>query len=199
MQTSIAAENLATDDLAKVIALATDLAAINGTGTNGQPLGLLRRAINEISLGTDGAALTYANLVNIIREIEVDDADISAMKWLTNPFVKAKLMLTPKQTGGTEGNYILGEAATSLMGYQFNVTNQMPSNLTKGNGTGLSSAIIGCWDQLIIGLFGVLQINSNTQGRTFRNGGVEIRALQSLDMNVRHLASFAAFKDIVTT
>jgi HK97 family phage major capsid protein len=199
MQTSIAAENLATDDLAKVIALATDLAAINGTGTNGQPLGLLQRSINEVALGTNGAALTYANLVNLCKEIEIDDADISTMQWLTNPFVKAALMLTPKQTGGVEGNYILGETASSLLGYGFNVTNQMPSNLTKGNGTGLSSAILGCWDQLVIGLFGVLQINTNTQGRTFRNGGIEIRALQSMDINVRHLASFAAFKDIVTT
>lgn len=199
MQTSIAAENLATQDLATVIALKIDLAAINGSGTNGEPLGLLQRAINQISLGTDGAALTYANIVNLCREIEIDNADISTMQWLTNPLVKAKLMLTPKQSSGVEGNFLLGEMANSLLGYKFNVTNQMPSNLTKGNGTGLSSAILGCWDQLIVGMWGVLQIDSNTQGSTFMNGGLQVRALQSLDLNCRHLESFAAFKDIVTT
>jgi HK97 family phage major capsid protein len=199
LQSSLSAENLVREDMVKQIALGIDKAAIYGSGTNNEPRGVLNYPINSLSsgLGADGTAPTYQNLVNLCAEIEADNADISTMKWLTNPRVKAKLMLTPMQSSGVEGNFVLKDSA-NMMGYGFNVSNQVPSNLTKGNGTGLSALILGCWDQLIVGEWGVLEVLPNVYGKTYETGGVEIRAIKTLDMALRHNESFAALTDVIT-
>lgn len=199
MQSSLSVENIVREDMVKELALAIDRAAINGSGVGPEPKGILNYAINSVSLGTDGAAPTYSDLVALCSEIEVDNADVSTMKFLTNTRVKSKLMLTPMQANGVEGNFVLKEGASTLMGYSFNVTNQIPSNLTKGNGTNLSAIILGCWDQLIVGEWGVLEILPNVYGKTYETGGVEIRAIKSLDMALRYDESFAAITDAVTT
>lgn len=199
MQSSISVENIVRDDMVKQIALAIDAAAINGSGVGATPKGILNYNINSVPLGNDGAAPTYASLVAMCAEIEADNADVSAMKFLTNSRVKSKLMLTPMQSSGVEGNFVLKEGSSTLMGYDFNVSNQIPSNLTKGNGTNLSAIILGCFDQLIVGEWGVLEILPNTLGRTYASGGVEIRAIKSMDLCLRHEQAFAAITDAVTT
>lgn len=199
MQSSLSVENIVREDMIKEIALAIDKAAINGSGVGAEPKGILNYAINSVPLGNDGSAPTYASLVGLCSEIEADNADISTLKFLTNTRVKSKLMLTPMQASGVEGNFVLKEGSSTLMGYSFNVSNQVPSNLTKGNGTGLSAIILGCWDQLIVGEWGVLEILPNVYGKTYETGGVEIRAIKSLDMALRHEQSFAAITDAVTT
>ena len=199
MQSSVSVENIVREDMIKQIALAIDSAAISGSGVGPTPRGILNYNINSVPLGNDGAAPTYASLVGLCSEIEAVNADVSTMKFLTNTRVKSKLMLTPMQASGVEGNFVLKEGASTLMGYSFNVSNQVPSNLTKGNGTGLSAIILGCFDQLIVGEWGVLEILPNVMGRTYSTGGVEIRAIKSLDMCVRHEQAFAAITDAVTT
>ncbi|MDE8343967.1 MAG: phage major capsid protein, partial [Acidocella sp.] len=76
-------------------------------------------------------------------------------------------------------------------------SNQVPSNLTKGTGTNLSAVIFGNWSDLIIGEWGVLEILPNPYGAGFNSGSIDIRALQSVDVNVRHVASFAAVTDAI--
>lgn len=202
IQNSISAESLIREDLVKEIALAIDKAAITGSGVGAEPKGILNYAINTLpgsALGNDGGAPTYASLVSLASEIEADNADISTLKWLTNTRVKSKLMLTPMQTSGVEGNFVLKEGGTSLLGYGMNVSNQVPSNLTKANGTNLSAIILGCFDQLIVGEWGVLEILPNIYGKQYEVGGVEIRCIKSLDMCVRHEQAFAAITDANTT
>lgn len=199
MQSSVSVENIVREDMVREIALAIDKAAFSGSGIGAEPRGILNYAINSVPLGADGAAPTYASLVAMCSEIENDNADISTLKFLTNTRVKSKLMLTPMQASGVEGNFVLKEGASTLMGYSFNVSNQIPSNLTKGNGSSLSAIILGCWDQLIVGEWGVLEILPNVYGKTYETGGVEIRAIKSLDMCLRHEQSFAAITDAVTT
>lgn len=199
-QSSLSAENLVREDMVKQIALAVDKAAIHGSGVGPEPRGVLNYAINSLTagLGNDGTAPSYENIVKLAGTIWADNADISTMNWLTNSKVKAKLMLTPMQSSGIEGNFVMKEGASSLLGYGVGVSNQVPSNLTKGNGTGLSALILGCWDQLLVGEWGVLEILPNVYGKTYETGGVEIRAIKTLDLALRHEDSFAALTDVIT-
>ena len=199
MQSSLSVENIVREDMVTEIALAIDKAAINGSGVGAEPRGVLNYNINSVALGATGAAPTYASLVALCAEIENDNADLSTMNWLTNTKVKAKLMLTPMQASGVEGNFVMKEGASTLLGYGMNVSNQVPSTLTKSSGSNLSAIILGCWDQLIVGEWGVLEILPNVYGKAYETGGVEIRAIKSLDMALRHEQSFAAITDAVTT
>jgi hypothetical protein len=134
-----------------------------------------------------------------MRELEIDNADIGALNWLTNPLVKSRLMLTPKQASGVEGNFILPEPGRSLMGYQLACTNQVPGDLTKGTGTNLSALIFGNFNDLIIGEWGSVEILVNPYGAGYNTGDVDIRVMQTIDVAFRRVVSFAAITDMITT
>ena len=76
------------------------------------------------------------------------------------------------------------------------VSNNVPSNLTKGSGTGLSALIYGNFSDLLIGMFGQLEILVDPY-TDFAKGTVGVRALQSIDIAVRHAESFAAMQDAI--
>ena len=198
-QSSIEVEQFVRNDFAKVIAIEIDKSAINGSGASNQPTGVLATSgVGAVSLGTNGAAPTWVSIVNLLREIAIDNADVTTMKILTNPSVVAKLMTTSKQSSGVEGNFILGENM-KLLGYDVMMTNQVPANLTKGSGTGLSAMILGNWSDLVIGEWGTLEILPNPYGSGYTAGALDIRAMQSVDIAVRHAESFSVIKDIITT
>jgi HK97 family phage major capsid protein/HK97 family phage prohead protease len=199
LQSSIGIEQFIRNDFARIIAIGIDLAAISGSGSSNQPTGILNTSgIGSVALGTNGAAPTWASLVNLIREIEIDNAGVDGMKWLTNPKVKAKLMQTSKQGSGVEGNFILSDP-NSLMGYDFLVTNQVSSALTKGSGSALSAIIFGNFSDLLIGEWGALEVLPNPYGSGFNSGAIDIRVMQTIDIAVRHAESFAAIVDAITT
>jgi HK97 family phage major capsid protein len=200
MQSSIDIETFIRNDFAAIMALAIDLAAISGSGTSNQPRGILNTSgVGSVALGTNGGQPTWASVVNLMREIEIDNANLGGTAWLTNPQVMAKLMTTPKQSSGVEGNFILSEPGNSLIGYPFNVSNQVPSTLTKGTGTNLSALILGNWPQLLIGEWGVFEVLANPYSdAVFASGSVEVRAMQSIDINIRNPESFSVITDMIT-
>jgi HK97 family phage major capsid protein/HK97 family phage prohead protease len=200
LQPSIDIEQFIRNDFARIMAIGIDSAAIAGTAVDNQPRGILNTSgIGSVALGTNGGVPTWQSIVNLKREIAIDNADTTAMRFMANPAVEAKLMTTPKQSSGVEGNFILADPGTSLCGYPFLSTNQVPSNLTKGSGTNLSALILGTWSDLIIGEWGVLEILPNPYGAGYASGNVTIRAMQTIDIAVRYPQSFAAITDMTTT
>jgi HK97 family phage major capsid protein len=93
---------------------------------------------------------------------------------------------------------ILGDGAPSLFGYQMVSTNQVPSDLTKGVGTGLSAEIFGNFNDLILAEWsGIdLLVDPYTASNT---GTTRVTAFFDVDVGVRHASSFAAIKDMVTS
>jgi HK97 family phage major capsid protein len=201
MQSSIDIESFIRNDFARIIALAIDTAAISGTGLSNQPRGILNTTgVGSIALGAAGGQPTWGSIVGLIREIEIDNANLGGTAWLTNPQVMSKLMTTPIQSGGLEGNFLLKEPGNTLCGYPFYVTNQIPANLSKSTGTNLSALILGNWPQLLIGEWGVFEVLANPySSNVFPSGSVEVRCMQSIDINIRNPESFAVITDMITT
>jgi HK97 family phage major capsid protein len=200
MQSSVEVENIARRDLATAIALGLDEAALRGTGDGKQPLGVLNTpGIGGTGLGNDGAALTWTNLVALWKSIMVGNGDVGTLGWIMPAAVAAKLMITPMQSSGVEGNFILKPDSDKLILYPYQITEQMPSNLTKGNGTNLASILLGVWSEFVIANWGTLTIDMNPYGQSWGTGGVEMLAMQSADTGVRNPACFAAYTDVVTT
>ncbi len=200
MQSSVEVENIARRDLATAIALGLDQAALRGTGDGKQPLGVLNTpGIGGTGLGNDGAALTWASLVALWKSIMVGNGDVGTLGWIMPAAVAAKLMTTPMQSSGVEGNFILSPDSDKLILYPYQITEQMPSNLTKGNGSNLASILLGVWSEFVIANWGTLSIDMNPYGQSWGTGGVEMLAMQSADTGVRNPACFAAYTDVVTT
>lgn len=197
LQSSIAVESLVQTDLATVLGLAIQQAAINGSGASNQPSGLLTLLTTPAVVGgTNGAAPTWANIVALETAIASANADVGTMGYLTNAKVRGKLKSTEKFTT-SNGQPIFENGTTPLNGYSTAITNAVPSNLTKGTGTNLSAILFGNWADLMIGMWGSLDLMVDPYtGSTA--GTVRVVALQDVDVAVRNIESFASMVDAIT-
>ncbi|MGN6970560.1 phage major capsid protein [Neisseria sp. P0009.S001] len=197
LQSSLSAEQFARNELLQAMMLGIDLAAINGSGTSNQPTGILNTSgIGAVAIGTNGGSLTWQHIVALETSIAAANADLGNLAYLTNTKVRGALKTTLKSEGVS--GYIWQDGDTPLNGYRCAVSNQVPSNLTKGSAAGKCSPLIfGNWADLMIAHWGVLDVivDPYTKGK---QGAVVITVLQDVDIAVRNAESFAAVKDIVT-
>ena len=194
LQSSIDIESFVRGDLARVLGLEIDRVAINGSGSSNQPTGILNTSgIGSVAGGTNGAAPDWADIIDLESAVANANADVGSLYYITNTKVRGKLKQTEKATGTAQFVW-----TDNLNGYQALVTNQVPSNLTKGTSSGVCSAILfGNLADLIIGMWGGLDLMVDPYtGST--SGTVRVVALQDVDVAVRHAASFAAMKDALT-
>lgn len=204
-QVSMSVENFVRNELAKSIALAIDLAALSGTGESGQPKGIaLQSNILTVEGGENGAAITFDHLIDMETLVADANADATNMAYLANAVTIGAL----KKIKDSNGAYIwkpIDSAVRNMIpgevnGYRVARSNQVRKNLTKGSSTTKCSELFfGNWADLLIGEWGVLEILPNPYSATaYDNGGLEIRALQSVDIAVRHPESFCMMNDILT-
>lgn len=202
LQTTPEIEQLIRVDFAAVIALGIDLAALRGTGASNQPLGITGTAgIGSVAGGTNGLTISYDHLAQLKAEVAIDNADIATSGFIINAKTEAKLM----QLKDADGNYLLGPAAIAsgspggFWGRRYMVSNQLPSTLTKGSSSGVCSQVMyGNFADLVIGMWGGLDVLVNPYGSGYAAGDVEIRAMQTCDIGVRHPESFATMLDALT-
>ena len=192
LQNSVSIENLVRTDLASTLGLAIDLAAIHGTGSSNQPRGILATTgIGSVVGGTNGIAPTYAHIVGLETQVAQDNADIGNLAYLTNAKVRGKLLQTEKAADTAQ---FVWQDNNSMRGYNAAVSNQVSSTLTKGNQSLSSAIIFGNWSDLMIGMWGGLDIAIDTSTGS-SSGTVRVVALQDVDIAVRHAQSFAAMLD----
>lgn len=205
MQSTPDIEMVVRNDLAAQLALAIDLAAISGSGQSGQPTGILNTAnIGSVVGGTNGAAITIDHLISLETAVTSANAPEDNLAYLTN----AKVVGALKSLKSTTGQYLWTQSAMGqrsgtpgeINGYTVARSNQVSSTGTKGTASGVCSTVLfGNWSELIIGEWGVLEVLPNPYGAGYNSGSVDIRALQSVDLGVRHAKSFAAMTDALTS
>ena len=195
LQSSIDIESFVRNDLATTLAIELDRAAIHGSGSSNQPTGILATSgIGNIAGGSNGAAPTYAHIVGLETQVAQDNADAGSLNYLTNSKVRGKLLQTEKASNTAQ--FVWGDNNT-MRGYNAAVSNQVSSTLTKGNQSLSSAIIFGNFADLLIGMWGGLDIAVDTStGST--SGTVRVVALQDVDIAVRHAESFAAMLDALT-
>lgn len=191
-------------DMLQTIALGVDAAALYGTGSSFQPLGIANQSgIGSVIGGTNGGALTIDNLIDLETFVTSNNADDGALAYLTN----AKAVGTLKKLKSTTGEYLWSNSPQGqrsgtpgeINGYTMARTNQARSNLAKGTSTNLSEVYFGDWSQVLVGEWGVIEILPNPYAAgIYEAGGVELRVLQSLDIGIRHPQSFAVMSDAIT-
>ncbi len=195
LQSSMDVEGMVQTDLATVLGLAIQQAAISGTGLSNQPSGILTQVTASVAGGTDGAAPTWANIIELETDVSVANADIGTLGYLTNAKVRGKLKATSKVSG--QNGFVWDGGDAPLNGYTAGVTNAVPSNLTKGSGTNLSAIIFGDFSSLVIGMWGSLDLMVDPYSQS-TSGTVRVVALQDVDIALRHVESFATMIDAVT-
>lgn len=202
LQSSMDIEALVRADLAKVIALEIDRAAIHGSGSSNQPTGIVATSgIGSVAGGTNGLAPTWAHMVELWSDVAVANADFGSTGYLTNSKVIGKLMTTEKASNTAQficAGFPDADGMTSIGGARAGVSNQVASNLTKGTSSGVCSAVVfGNFADLIIGNWGTLDLIVDPYTAS-TSGTVRVVALQDVDIAVRHAESFSAMLDALT-
>ncbi len=191
-------EQIIRNGFVAIIANAIDAAALNGSGSSNQPTGILNvSGIGSVAGGTNGAAADLDDFIDLKKEVSVDNADLSSCAYVTNAKVEAAI----HKLKDSNGDYILSPygaevGSQQILSRKMEVTNNIPSNLSKGSGSNLSAILYGNFSDLYIGLFSELEILVDPY-TDFAKGTTGLRAIQSLDINVAHPQSFAAMKDAI--
>ena len=178
LQSNPAADMLVMNDINKVLALAIDSAALNGSGAAGQPTGI----INTAGIGAvTGTSLNWAGIVEFETDVAAANADVESMSYLTTPAVRG-LLKGRERTGSTIGNYVWGgtNADKNLNGYRAEVSTQVPS----------ANMLFGDWSNIVIAEWGVLEIAVNPYAN-FAAGITGIRGWATVDIGVRQAAAFS--------
>ena len=196
MQSSIAVEAFVRMDIARTLSLMIDAGALTGTGASNQPRGLLNTVgIGSVVGGANGAAPTWDHIVDLESAVATANADGGSLGYLTNSKVRGRLKRTQQFTG-TNGAPVW--QGSELNGTRAIVSNQVPSNLTKGTSAGICSAIAyGNWSDMLIALWGGLDIMVDPYTGSAA-GTRRVVALQDVDVSVRYPQSFSVMLDALT-
>jgi HK97 family phage major capsid protein len=191
-QPSLDVENLARADFAQILADAVDRAAISGSGAGAEPRGILNTA--GIGSVTTGGTPTWANVLEFIEDVETANSDGTA--FLTHPKVVRKLRSTLKVTDDAGAGYIM-EGPDSLAGYTCARTTNIPTTLGTAPNNNRAAMIFGNWSDLVLGYWSELDVLVNPYEATaYSKGNVQVRAMLTMDIAVRHAVSFTAATDI---
>ena len=182
IQSSEDVDRLIRDDLTTAIAIAIDKAALEGSGSSGQPTGILNQTgVNTV---TDFAAATptFAEVVTLQTAVSEDNALLGNLAYIVPPAMYGALKTKEKATNTAQ---FVVENDGSIGGYNAIVSAQA----TAGN------LYFGNFADCLVGFFGsgVDIIVDTSTGATA--GTQRIVALQSVDVAVRHAVSFAFGND----
>jgi HK97 family phage major capsid protein/HK97 family phage prohead protease len=206
-------EELVRRDLTDGINLAIDLGILNGSGSSGQPTGIMQTSgIGSVAMGTNGGAVTLEKVVDLEAAVMTVNGAVNAnsVAYLTNYKVLAALKKI--RAGGSttgDGPFLfntdaagLGRGPTPgvLNGYPLAPSNQVPSTLTKGSSSGVCSALLmGDFSQAMVGFWGNgLEITIGEDQDDFSKALTSVRGIVTYDVAVRDPKSFAAILDITT-
>jgi HK97 family phage major capsid protein len=177
MQSSPAADMLVMNDLSRVLALAIDLAALEGSGASGQPTGIS----NTGSIGAvTGTSLAYAGILEFQTDVAAANALAGNCAYVTTPAVAA-LLATRQRFSSTDtplwnGNVLDG----TMSGFRAMSTNQLTA----------ASMIFGDFSQVVIGEWGMLELALNPYAN-FTAAISGVRAIQTVDVGIRYAGAFS--------
>lgn len=197
-QTGPQAEANVRRHIAGAISAAIDLASLDGAGGK-EPIGLLKKpGVNQVSLGSNGAALTRIKLNEVEDAVVLNRHDITGAAYILSAASreKAKGIQTATGTSGFLVETVNGRDFTN--GYQSVATSRMPDTGTKGSGSSLGSLVFGVFPFLEIYTWGGADFIVDPFTRA-RYGEVEITVDLLADVVTARPEAFTRVVDIVNT
>ncbi len=204
LQSTPAIEMLVRRDLMAVGALAIDLAALSGSGVSNQPTGIVNQSgVGSVVGGTNGLALTFDHIIQLQYMTKYANASQANTGYALNSksigYLSTQKATTGQYLWDPQGG-LTNNSPDRLKGRAYAESQQLRSTLVKGSSGAICSELIyGNWQELLIAEWGVTEIALNPYDSTgFVNGDVILRMFQTVDIGVRHAASFAVMSDALT-
>lgn len=178
LQSAPAVDQMVMNDFARVIALAIDLAALEGTGSSGQPTGISQTAgIGSVT----GSSLDLADCLEFQSDVAAGNALVPGCAYVTTPAVAA-LLAGRARISSTDSITLWrgGILDGQIEGFRATTTTQVTA----------ASMVFGDFSQVVIGEWGMFELAMNPYA-SFAAGISGIRAMQSVDVGIRQAAAFS--------
>ena len=173
LQSSIDVESMIRDDIARVIATKLDNAAIYGTGSSNQPLGIKdTTGVGTQTITTFG---TFAEYIGMETDVAAANADVANMFYIINSSARGALKST--EVASNTGKFVFEN--NEINGYPVIVSNQLVNN----------DALFGDFSQFCIGMWSGLDLTVDTITKA-GSGTVKIVALQDVDFAIKQPTAF---------
>lgn len=178
MQSTPSAEQLVMNDLAKVLALAIDLAVFEGSGASGQPTGISATAgIGSVT----GTSLGLAGIIEFQTDLASGNALADGCAYVTTPAVAGLLKQRPIIASTDSQRLWTGSVLDGMLeGFKATTSTQLTA----------ASMVFGDFTQAVLAEWGMLEIALNPYAN-FTAAITGIRAIQSVDVGVRQAAAFS--------
>lgn len=202
-------------DLADALGLGMEDALITGSGTDYQPKGVVRYTglTTTTAIGANGGNLGLRKAREMALAIRKANLLKGSLAFLTSPEVMHNLSIQgytsftgqTSNTGPLNGKIPLSpEELGRLLGYPIYDSTRLPINLTKGSSTDCTYVIFGDWSQVVMGMWGGLEIKvsdvaSDGTNNMFVQDGFFVHALQTMDITIRDEAALTIISDADTS
>jgi len=173
LQSSIDVEGMVRNDLARVIALEIDRAAIYGTGSSNQPQGLTN--VSGIGSETLTSFGTFSEYIAMETDVAAANADAGALRYIINASARGSLKSTEKASNTAQFVY----ENDQINGYPVIVSNQLANN----------DALFGDFSMFIMGMWSGLDLTVDPYAGATA-GTVRVIALQDIDFAVKQPGAF---------
>lgn len=190
VQSTPSVDEVVAEDMAQSSAAALDLAAVHGSGTDNEPLGLynLDEGIAEVDFA--GGGPTMEKVVEMETAVATQDGetDPETAGYLTTPEVRERAKLTEEASGARL--WLDGR----MNDRRAEATNQLSKEL--GEGEDEHALVYGIWSELLVGEWGAIEVLANPYTEAAR-GLVKVTSFYLADVAPRHPESFCTGKGLV--
>jgi len=190
VQATPTADQIVTNDLAQVSALAVDKAALHGAGGL-EPIGLYNlTGVNPVAMG---GAITFAKVVEMESAIGIanGETDTTTLGYISTPEIRARAKQTPELPGGSVRMWrggIMNDARAEA-------TNQVRKDLGAGTEHGI---VYGVWSECIFCEWGAAEIIVDPF-RLKKQGMIEVTSFLLANIVYLHAQSFSKGTGLTNT
>lgn len=198
IQSVIGIEAMLRQDLIDGAGVLLENQGINGSGSSPNARGIRNvSGIGSVAGGTNGANFAWSHVVGLETAVANANANSGVRAgYLTNTKVRGTSKTTQKASNLA---FMWDNGDTPLNGYRVAITNNVPSNLTKGTASGVCSSVLfsADWSMFVMGLFGGLDVTVDPYTLA-TTGQVRITLNQFFDFLCRQPGAFASMDDALT-
>ncbi len=151
--------------LVQASAIEFEKSCLKGGGSN-EPTGILGGSYGSTiyaggaaTNGTNasGARPVWDDIVNLVKSTKAVNAP-DGQAYITSPAIAGRLQITPRQSSGIEGNFILPNWNSGVNGFPLYSTTNLPDTFSKGGSTVLSAIIFGDFSNFVTASWGGMEI-----------------------------------------
>ena len=188
IQTSKRAQAFIGDLILSAVARGLEIAAIGGTGTDGQPLGLVNTTGVTTVEGITPGSVTRDNILDFEAAIEDANADTDRLAWLMPSKVKAALKKIAELSTQTADETTVVNVGTKHL-YEDGKVDEYPAFMS--NVAPAKKLLLGDWSEMILCRWGQgieLMADPYSLGTS---GGIRLITFADADVIVRQPEAFA--------